>query len=114
MKNIINKENSFAESPKVGEVWKNKTDEQRIFEITEFMNLNKINNTFEVFNALDDGQVILKTDKSIPAKERGLHLLDVEEKLKKSIDKGITVWLEPIGDKSKLRNLRGITFKNLE
>ena len=26
-------------------------------------------------------------------------------------DKGITVWCEPIGDKSKLRKLRGIEIK---
>ena len=38
-------------------------------------------------------------------------LLDFEEELKKSIDQGITIWLEPVGDKSKLRNLRGITIK---
>ena len=113
MENFINKENSNAETPKVSEKWKDKTDEQRIFEINEYIKHNKINNNYEVFNALEDGQVILKTDKSIPAKERGVNLLELEEKLKKSVDKGITVWLEPIGDKSKLRNLRGITFKNL-
>ena len=32
--------------------------------------------------------------------------------LKRKVDNSITVWLEPVGDKSKLRNLRGITFKN--
>ena len=111
---IINKDNSYEDSPTVGEKWKKKSDKERIFEINEFMKLNKINTIYEVFNALEDGQVILKTQKSIPAKDRGIHLLEVEEKLKKSIDKGITVWLEPVGDKSKLRNLRGITFKNLE
>ena len=41
---------------------------------------------------------------------RGPLLLDLEEKLKKNIDDGITVWFEPVGDKSKLRNLRGITI----
>ena len=113
MKNIINKENSLAASPKVSNEWKNKTDQQRISEITNFMQINQLNLNFEVFNALEDGQVILKTYKSIPAKVKGIHLLEIEEKLKKSIDNGITVWLEPVGDKSKLRNLRGITFKNL-
>ena len=38
-------------------------------------------------------------------------LLDLEERLKKNIDKGLTVWFEPIGDKSKLRNLRGIKIQ---
>ena len=69
---------------------------------------------FEVFNANKDAQVILKTEQSILAKERGLLLLEVEEILKKSIEEAITVWLEPIGDKSKLRNLRGITIKSVE
>ena len=35
-------------------------------------------------------------------------ILELEERLKSKIDKGITVWCEPIGDKSKLRKLRGI------
>ena len=37
-------------------------------------------------------------------------VLELEEKLKSALDKGISVWLEPVGDKSKLRNLRGIKF----
>ena len=31
--------------------------------------------------------------------------------MKADIDEGITLWLEPVGDKSKLRNLRGIELK---
>ena len=38
-------------------------------------------------------------------------LLNLEERLKNNIDKGLTVWFEPVGDKSKLRNLRGIKIK---
>ena len=41
-------------------------------------------------------------------------LLELEEKLKKELDEGITIWLEPVGDKSKLRNLRGINIKTYE
>ena len=37
----------------------------------------------------------------------------MEGLLKSKIDQGITIWLEPVGDKSKLRNLRGITFKSI-
>ena len=58
----------------------------------------------------DDGQIILKVQKSIPSNIRGILLLDLEDRIKKNIDKGLTVWLEPVGDKSKLRNLRGIKF----
>ena len=53
----------------------------------------------------------MKIERIIPANERGLLLLDLEEKLKIEIDKGITVWCEPVGDKSKLRKLRGIEIK---
>jgi hypothetical protein len=28
--------------------------------------------------------------------------------LKSAVDRGITVWCEPVGDKSKLRQLRGV------
>ena len=38
-------------------------------------------------------------------------LLDLEEKIKASIDQGITVWCEPVGDKSVLRKLRGFEIK---
>jgi hypothetical protein len=51
---------------------------------------------------------------TIPTNIRGLLLLDLEKKLKDNIDNGLTVWLEPVGDKSKLRNLRGIKIKKIE
>ena len=31
--------------------------------------------------------------------------------IKNNIDKGLTVWFDPVGDKSKLRNLRGVEIK---
>ena len=32
----------------------------------------------------------------------------LEEMLKSVLDQGITVWCEPVGDKSKLRKMRGV------
>ena len=49
-------------------------------------------------------------EKLINANKRGLLLLDLEEILKSKIDKGVTVWCEPVGDKSVLRKLRGVTI----
>ena len=96
-------------------IWSSeKNEKERVSEIETKLYASLKNNNFEVFNAYEDGQVVLKTTKSIPAKERGVELLEIEEMLKKSIDDGITVWLEPVGDKSKLRNLRGITIKTIE
>ena len=114
MKNLINKDNALANSPEVGVEWKQKTEKERILIIEEKLKTNPKHIIFEVFNVNKDAQVILKTEQSILAKERGLLLLEIEEVLKKSIEEAITVWLEPIGDKSKLRNLRGITIKSVE
>lgn len=59
----------------------------------------------------DDGQVIVKFNIPLEAHLRGTLLLDFEEKLKELVDVGLTVWLEPLGDKNSLRNLRGIKVK---
>ena len=114
MENLVNRDNALADSPEAGIEWNQKTEKERILIIEEKLKTNSKHSIFEVFKANEDGQVILKTEKSILAKERGLLLLEVEEALKKSIEEAITIWLEPIGDKSKLRNLRGITIKTVE
>ena len=114
MKNYINKEFSLAPSPVSSEQWKNKSEKERIVMVYEKIKLNSLYEGFEVMSADDDAQVTLKIERSIPANERGVLLLDLESHLKASIEKAITIWLEPVGDKSKLRNLRGITFKKDE
>ena len=109
----ISKINAFLPSPKTSEKWKKKTNQDRIETIND--HLNKYNlNYIDVVNTEEDGQVILKIEKQISAGERGLMLLELEEKLKNELDEGITIWLEPVGDKSKLRNLRGINIKTHE
>tara|TARA_X000000368_G_C22888042_1_gene648326 strand:- start:157 stop:495 length:339 start_codon:yes stop_codon:yes gene_type:complete len=109
----ISKTNALLSSPTTSDKWKNKSKQDRIEEIKK--QLKKYNlNYIETVNTEEDGQVILKIEKQISAGERGLLLLDLEEKLKKELDEGITIWLEPVGDKSKLRNLRGINIKTHE
>ena len=101
---------SDQETPKTGEKWKNLSNGSRIKMIAEELKKDKLYNGFEVIEAPDNGQIVLKIERAIPANERGILLLELEEKLKSALDKGISVWLEPVGDKSKLRNLRGIKF----
>ena len=38
--------------------------------------------------------------------------VELEEKIKYNIDRGITIWCEPVGDKSALRKLRGVKIKS--
>ena len=111
MINYINKDNSLAESPKVSLEWKQKSEKERIKLITDKLIENPLYKNFEVVKAEENAQVILRIEKSIPASKRGVMLLELEEMLKNFVDKSITIWLEPVGDKSKLRNLRGIKFK---
>ena len=109
--NSINRNNSFEETPKTGENW-NSIGKKNRFDLLENILKKDIKyNDFEIVNAEPDGQVILKIERTIPANKRGVLLLDLEELFKKNIDDAITIWLEPVGDKSKLRNLRGIKFK---
>jgi len=65
-----------------------------------------------VISASDNGQVVLTTTDILPPDRRGLFLLNLENTLKERIDTGITLWLEPIGDKSKLRQLRGVIISH--
>ena len=64
-----------------------------------------------VTQAKDDGQVIVKLKESLPAGERGTLLLDFEAFLKEAVDPSLAVWVEALGDKNSLRNLRGIEVK---
>tara|TARA_B100001063_G_C16552700_1_gene446883 strand:- start:202 stop:555 length:354 start_codon:yes stop_codon:yes gene_type:complete len=95
--------------------WKAMSDEMRIKKFKIFFEENQ--NFDKIFNLHDiksDGQIILSFKEIINVKERGGILLDFEEVIKDKIDKGLTVWLMPIGDKSSLRNLRGIEIKDYE
>ena len=99
---------SSAKTPVTSQDWRKKSEKNRIDIISEELKKNSLYKDFQVIKAPDNGQIVLKIERIIPANQRGLLLLELEERVKSKIDKGITVWCEPIGDKSKLRKLRGI------
>ena len=105
--------NNFSKSKtlQTDQDWVNKPEKERIEIISKELEKDIKNKDFEVTKALDNGQVVLKIGRIIPANERGLFLLELEKKLKLTINQGITIWSEPVGDKSKLRNLRGVEIK---
>ena len=108
MKNIFY---AKVDTPKTSSSWLKVSESERIKLIRNEFQKNDIYKNFEPIKAPDNGQIVIKIENGIPASERGPLLLDLEQKLKLSIDKGITVWCEPIGDKSKLRSLRGVKIK---
>lgn len=107
MKNNFSK----AITPETNKDWINKSEEERIEIIYKELKKDIRYEDIEIKQALKNGQIVLRTEKIIPVNERGLFFLELEEKLKLNIDDGITIWCEPVGDKSKLRNLRGVVIK---
>ena len=105
--------NNFSKSktPQTSQDWVSKEEKKRLEKIYKEIQKDEIYKDIEVIKAQKNGQVILKIEHSIPVNKRGLYLLELEKKLKSNIDKGITIWCEPVGDKSKLRNLRGVKIK---
>ena len=105
--------NNYSQSitPQTKDNWKNLKISNREKLIKKILEENTIYSNFEVVETPDNGQIVIRIEKIIPANERGLILLNLEEKLKKTIDEGLTIWCEPVGDKSKLRKLRGIQIK---
>ena len=94
--------------------WKIMKDDARLRVITTLLeeNSSSFGTTVFVTSTRQDGQVICGFKEPICANRRGTILLDLEEILKTKVDQGITVWLEPLGDKNSLRNLRGIEVKS--
>ncbi len=102
------------DTPMPGQAWSQLADGERLVLVNNKVSagLPHLNGILAVVEAKQDGQVIVKLREPVPADKRGTLLLDFEEFLKKSIDPGIVVWLEPFGDRSSLRNLRGIEVRS--
>lgn len=94
----------------VSKFWSGLTAHQREFEL--IMILAVFRNKVELVDAKENGYVILSLVHPLPASERGELLLEIEQYLKEQVDQGITVWLDPQGDKSSLRKLRGVEIRS--
>lgn len=100
-----------VDSPTTSEKWVAMDEITRKTLVSQALTDLNFNNVAEVVTAPDNGQLVLKLRVALGASERGLFLLDMEEKLKQRVDMGITIWCEPVGDKSKLRQLRGVQIQ---
>lgn len=103
-----------ADTPTPDNAWRLLSDDERMVLVNKTMcaRLASANKILVIVEAKPDGQVIVSLLDPLPADKRGTLLLDLEELLKESIDPGLAVWLEPLGDRSSLRNLRGIEVKS--
>ena len=108
----MKKEFTSEKTQTVTNFWIDLSDDKRRDLVNKELRKDESLNEFEVYKTLNDGQIVFKVSKTIPSNKRGEILLDLEDKLKKNIDIGLTVWFEPVGDKSKLRNLRGVKISS--
>ena len=104
----INLSYSNVNSPSTGISWVNMTKDKRILLLEHSIQLFSPEVDISVIDAHENGQVSIIINSSIKINDRGAFLLNLEEYLKSTIDIGINIWHEAIGDKSSLRNLRGI------
>ena len=96
------------------ETWQAMSNVDRLASINRILTEHAIDlsDKVSVTSAKQDGQAIFQFKEPVDASRRGTILLDLEELLKAKVDPGITVWLEPLGDRNSLRNLRGIEVKS--
>ena len=73
----------------------------------KFVKLVEITNASEDPSGVLNVEVVLK--KSLPPKERGPILLDLEDEMCVG-NPTIRIWHKPLGDKNSLRNLRGVSL----
>ena len=99
----------FEDLPTPGEWWREATSEQRI-SATQVI---AVKLGLEVVETQTNGSVIVRLTSDLPASERGPLLLHLESELKSRVDGCIEIWLEPLGDRNRLRQLRGITVQSV-
>ncbi len=101
-----------ADPPQPSKVWLALSPLERVAAIRKCMDSDiRYAEALTFVEARSDGQVILNLHPGVEVSARCDLLLDFEELLKEKVDSANTVWLEPIGDKSTLRRLRGIEVK---
>ena len=72
---------SNEKTPVTEENWRKMNEEDRIDRIYKCFDENESYKEFKVLNAPDNGQIVLQIERLIPANERGIFLLDLENLL---------------------------------
>ena len=110
---MVNLKYAQTNTPSPNQEWRRLSDAERRAHVIDVLKtgMATVNGAVVIAAAKEDGQIIVNLAEPLSASKRGQLLLDLEEFLKKTIDPGLAVWLEPLGDRNSLRNLRGIEVK---
>jgi len=107
---MVSLRDAQANTPSPSLPWRQLSDAERLTLVMDTLHTGPaaLDGIVVIAAAKQDGQIIVNLVKSMPASKRGPLLLDLEAFLKEAIDPSLVVWLEPLGDRNSLRNLRGI------
>lgn len=102
-----------VDTPTPSTEWVESSDVERLSRLEQVLATKKplFQEILMIASTKQDGQVIVSLKEQLPPNKRGTALLDLEEFLKAAVDPGLVVWLDALGDKNSLRNLRGIEVK---
>lgn len=105
---------AMAASPLPAAAWEASAEAERLAMINRALAQHRPDLERQVISisAKKDGQVIVRLLEAPGPGVRGTVLMEFEDFLKRTIDAGLTVWGESLGDKNSLRNLRGIEVKS--
>lgn len=106
---MIDLRHARAATPATGPAWRALSDAERLALVTDKVPAHMTDLIIAAANP--EGQITVSLTAVMPASTRGPLLLDLEAHLKNTVDPGLVVWLEPLGDRNSLRNLRGIEVK---
>ena len=111
---VINLKDANTDTPTPAVKWITSSNAERIKRVEDALGMQELEflKVVQILSANSDGQIIVQFREPLPADKRGTFLLNLECVLKQSIDPGLVVWLAALGDKSALRNLRGIEVKS--
>jgi len=104
--------NQSANTPLPSQSWRELPETSRVALICRIISEKALFADIEVSSANIDGHINITLKSMLSPHLRGELLLDFEEVIKNTVDPGLTVWCNPIGDKSSLRRLRGIEIKS--
>jgi hypothetical protein len=110
---MVNLRDAHAKTPAPSLQWRQLSDAERLTRVMAALRTGTtaLNGFVAIAAAKQDGQIIVNLVEPMPASKRGPLLLDLEAYLKMAIDPSLVVWLEPLGDRNSLRNLRGIEVR---
>ena len=107
--------NQDTSTPTSSSEWRMLNHEQKQEAIAKALSTSSVFSEFFLTNLSSNGQdLYVNCSRPLEVNERGGLLLDLEKFLTENVDQGLRVWFEVTADKSKLRNLRGVSPVQIE